>query len=247
MNYMVSLVKYAIAAIILVVASGRSEAQTYRITDETRDDSWGIGLLGLQHSLKSGDGNNLLGGASAVQLGYTHIGDSWILSSSIDVISGPYLASSKQDEKLDYSGTGATITFASSAEEANVRTYNGNYGFALGITYMDIVGRVVGERFDPEDRTDNLVIRVTNFGLMPSIFFTWLESSARKRSNRPEDLATRIEGYHLNIGFIFPFMANYKVQYDELDTKDDTRRQKKDKGSLFGFSIAVSFTALLGV
>lgn len=249
----VAYMKFMVLAWILLFPSGLAAETKYRMTDETRDSTWAIGLTSLQHSLKSGDGVNLTGSATAVQLGYTHIGETWILTSSLDVISGPYLATPQQEEKLDYSGTGFTMTFASSAEMANVRTYSGNYGFALGVTYFDVVGRVVGDRVEANDpqsvtKTDSLVLRVTNFGLMPSIFFTWLVPDVRRVSNRPVDLVTRIEGYHLNIGFIVPMVANYTLEFDEIDEDNkDNRIKFRQKNDFFGYSIAISFSALLGV
>ena len=224
--------------------SAKALGSKYRITDEDRSSAWFLGLAGYQHSLKSGDANNVLGTATAVQLGYTHIDDTWMLLSSLDVISGPYLSPHQQERNLDYSGTGTTLLVASSAEGADIRSYSGNYGFALGISYMDIVGRVVGERFDSEQRIDKLVMRVTNLSFMPSIFFTWLEPKARKVSNRPQDLNTRIEGYFLNIGFQVPMIANYTLRYDRIE---EERTSIKEKGDLFGFSIIVSVAAILGV
>lgn len=243
-----------IIAMALAAAPKESNAIPYKTSNRARNSAWSIGIAGYQHSLKSGDANNLLGTATAVQLGYTHISESWILLSSLDVISGPYLSPHQQKKNLDYSGTGGTISLASSAEGANIRTYAGNYGFALGVSYVDIVGRVVGERFDPDERIDQLVMRVTNFALMPSIFFTWLDEKARSESNRPSELITRIEGYYLNIGFQIPLIANYTLRYDELVDNPDSQAEDallrtpiKEKGNLFGFSIIVSFSAFLGV
>ena len=116
---------------------------------------------------------------------------------------------------------------------------------------MDIVGRVVGERFDPEKKTDKFVMRVTSFSIVPSIFFTWLERSARKISNHPDSLKTRIEGYYLNMGFHVPVIAKYNLRFDNVIQSDDDeeaiRETNKLKGDLYGFSIVISFTALLGV
>lgn len=226
---------------------------SYRETDEPRDTNWTIGLAGYQHSLKSGDGNNLLGGATAVQLGYALISDTWMLSSSLDVISGPYLAPQQQDTTIDYTGTGFTLLFSSSAEAKNIRSYAGNYGFSVGLNYMDIAGRaVVGDRFDPERKTDELVMRVTNFSATPSVFFTWLEPEVRNVTNDPQKLYTRLEGYILSIGFMVPILANYTLRYDQLLTEDadpdsPVRETVKEKGPLAGFSIMITFQALLGV
>lgn len=235
---------------------------TFNQTEEKRNSAWGLGFAGYQHGLKSGDGNNLLGTATAVQLGYIYIGDTWLINASVDTISGPYLSPQQQNTKLDYSGTGTTISFAMSAEEADIRTYQGNYGFALGLTYADIVGRVVGQRFDEEQETDKLVMRVTNFAIQPSVFFTWFEPRARKVSNRPVDLKTRLEGYYLNIGFLVPLITKYQlrwVQLERLEPDSDSTTDplpgeittigypQKRKGSLSGFSIIISFWAFLGV
>ncbi len=233
-------------AILLGLASNSFAKEQYLTTDEKRDSSWTIGLQGVQHALKSGDGNNsLLGAATAVQIGYSKMSDNWIVTSSLDVISGPYLTPSHKDAKLDYTGTGCTITVSSSAEQADVRTHNGNYGFSVGLTYIDIAGREVGERKQQGARTDNYVMRVTDWGIVPAIFFTWLEPKARLETNRPDDLYTRIEGYHLNLGFVVPLLANYNLRYDVID--GDKRYTEREKGTFAGFTITVSFSALLGV
>ena len=218
----------------------------YRTSDDKRISAWNIGINGYQHALRSGDGNNFVGASSAVELGYTHIGHSWLGMLNLNVISGPYLSPQQQDTRLDYSGTGVTILYAASAENADIRSYNGNYGFGIGLHYLDIIGRVVGDRFDPTGRTDKLVMRFTNFAVMPTIFFNWLHPSVRKVSNHPDDLNTRVEGYHLNIGFLVPLIANYTLRYEELNSNGDSI-PVKEKGDLFGFSVVITFTAMLGV
>ncbi len=241
-----SLINFSlIVTLFLGICNPGSAKEIYRTTDEKRNSAWNIGISGFQHSLKSGDGNNFLGTSTAVELGYTHIDHNWLIMLNLDVISGPYLAPQQQNTKLDYGGTGTTVLLASSAEGADIRSYNGNYGFAIGLHYTDLVGRVVGTRTDSLGKTDSLVMRVTNFAMMPSVFFNWLKPSPRLVSNHPENLNTRIEGYHLNLGFLVPIIANYTIRYDSYE--NDQFQQIKEKGKLFGFGIIITYTAFLGI
>ena len=227
---------------------------------EVRNSVWSIGLNGTQHSLKSGDGHNLLGTSMVIQIGRGQIGERWYLNYSIDIISGPFRIAQKRDVSIDYSGTGLTTFIGYAAEEADIRTEKGNYGFALGVNYTDIIGRSIEETYsqDGNEAISSFVMRVTEFSLLPAIFFTWLEQG-RPYDNRPEFLATRIEGYLLTIGIAVPLLANYRVnflKYDLNQKTDDQKEEESDqirpdsiteKGTLRGYTIVIAFSALLGV
>ena len=209
---------------------------------EVKNTVWSMGLSAHQHILKSGDGNHLLGPSGLVQLGWGYISDTWIGGTSLDFITGPYQSSKQQDLTVDFSGTGFSGYVGFSAENMNIRTYDGNYGFLLGISYSDTIGRSVGRRVSETDGAtiDNWVMRVNNFSISPSIFFCWLED-ARPAGNSPDLLTTRIEGYLLNIGVSAPIQTKYKLQYDENGL------QKSTRGNLKGYTVTVTFTALFGV
>lgn len=212
-------------------------------TDAGQDTVWSIGFQANQFALKSGDGDHLLGLGSAVQLGLGWIGENWFASLSLDIISGPYQSSKQQDLVVDFSGTGATALVAYSSENQSLRTYEGNYGFLLGVSYQDIVGRSVGRRSSQEQGVivDNWVMRINNFSLFPAIFFCWLEKEPRPRSDDPQNLLTRIEGYFLTIGISTPLQAKYSLSYEE------NNELLKARGDLQGYSLIVSLSALLGV
>ena len=55
-----------------------------------RNNVWSVGMTGKRHSLKAGDGNELLGNSAAVQLGKGYISESWYASLSLDILLGPY-------------------------------------------------------------------------------------------------------------------------------------------------------------
>lgn len=237
----------------------------YRMTDEDRHASWSIGLVGRQHNLKSRLATNLIGISNSVQIGYAHIDKSLMYVTNIEIIDGPYLPSNQQSRSIDFKGFGASIGVALSAESKDLRSKGGNYGLALGVSHMDIAGRILGSsNFSPEQTKGKQDINVSCLSLTPSVFFTWLRPSARKVSNKPEDLSTRIEGYYLNIGIQFPILASYTLRnrtFQRLDPNDDLDSNPvapdeviedqwlttREKRSLYGFSIIVSFSALLGV
>jgi hypothetical protein len=207
-----------------------------------RDTVWSIGFQAGQLALKSGDGNHLLGLSTAVQLGRGWIGRNWYGSLSLDIISGPYQSPKQQDLVVDFSGTGASAWFAYSAANRSLRTYEGNYGFLLGVTYQDVVGRSVGRRVSQVGgvSVDNWVMRVNNFSLYPAIFFCWL-NEARPEGNTPELLKTRIEGYFLTIGIATPLQATYSLSYEQNEKPIKTR------GVLKGYTIQIALSTLLGV
>lgn len=202
---------------------------------------WSIGLGGYQNNLKSGDGNHVLGVSSVVQLGRGYIGDTWFATGAVEFISGPFQSPEQQNLVVDFSGTGFSTWIGFSAENQNLRTEAGNYGFLLGLNYSDIIGRSVGDRVTNEGgtTTSNWVMRVNNFTIFPSIFFTWLKPP-REKGNSPELLLTRIEGYLLKIGIAAPLQIRYKVKYDENE------RKIVRKGELEGYTVMITFSTLFG-
>ena len=230
--------------------------------EEKRNTVWYLGMNGERHLLKSGEGNHLLGSSLEVQLGRGYIGESWYGTVSVDIISGPYEPVEQKTQSLDYLGTGITMWWGYNAEPVSIRTDKGNYGFSLGLSYADIVGRSVGERRfvrevpggkEETEVVDDYVMRVTDFALIPAIFFCWLKEP-RVLNNKPENLMTRIEGYLLTIGVAMPLIASYQVKYKS--TKPDKTGQTDPPlktepvsvhGGLRGYSLVVSFSVLLGI
>ena len=217
-----------------------------------RNTVWTISLSGKRMGLKSGDGYNLLGSSSEVQLGWGYLSTHWYSNISLDVISGPFQAAHQDSLTLDFSGTGFTTLIGYSAEKGNLRTVKGSYGFTLGISYADIIGRPVSNTGELRDNSkiDKFIMRVTKFSVFPSIFFCWLKP-ARANGNSPELLKTRLEGYILTLGIGVPLRADYKVNLDRttVDPDDGSESEATEvvKGGLKGNTIIISFTALLGV
>lgn len=236
---------------------------------EPRNTAFSIGVSEIQYAMRSGEELNLLGGGNTINLGYGYISHNWFLNFSIDIYSGPYQAPNQQASKLDFSGTGFSVTLNHSAENTSIRSFEGNYGFSIGLSYTDIVGRAPGERRqtleDQSTRTvDKYVMRANNFTLVPGIFFAWLEKS-RPPGNSPELLKTRLEGYLLSLGFALPLRARYTVRYDQINTVEATSGEDegvdsdvdttelpgltsvKEKGHLSGYAVLIAFTAFLGI
>src|SRR5690606_38917285 len=96
-------------------------------------------------------------------------------------------------------------------------------GFALGLSYADMVGRSIGKNrketghpVSNSELVDDYTMRVTNFSLLPAVFFSWLEE-ARPRGNTPELLTTRLDGYMLTIGIAMPLLISYQASYTKRD------------------------------
>lgn len=213
----------------------------------TRDNFWSIGLSGYQNNLKSGSDQSLLGPSLVVQIGRGHFGDNWYASGSLDIISGPYRTQQGGPVDLDFQGTGFTGLLGYSAENNNLRTEAGNYGFTFGISYSDVVGRSLeGNRIKVENDEviEQFTTRVTNFSIVPTIFFCWLEPP-RKRGNDPDLLMTRIEGYFLSLGVAVPLKATSNTKYNKI--KNDTSEPYNGKGSLKGYTLVVALSAALGI
>lgn len=225
-----------------------------------RQDAFSVGLSGQRHSLKSGDGNEVLGNSAVIQLGKGYIADTWFWNASLDIHLGPYEPARGRQLDVDYFGTGLSLWAGTSAQNSNLRSPEGGYGFALGLSYADVVGRSLGrnrlEQGDPSDPRnqhliDNYVLRVTNFSLLPAIFFCWLDE-ARPAGNTPELLATRLEGFILTVGMAMPLLVSYKAQYDTRTQRDRQNTIVKpagtarESGQLRGYSIVIALTAMLG-
>lgn len=243
-------------ALFLAVASGTAYGA------EPRRSVWSVGVSGQRHSLKAGDGNEILGNSGAFQLGYGFVAQSWFLNLSLDVLLGPYEPTREGQINVDYLGTGFTLWTGVSAQTLDLRSQAGGYGFALGVSYADAVGRAIGRNRDeddppPSELIDDYVLRVTNFSLLPAIFFSWLKE-ARPRGNTPELLATRVEGYFLTLGMAMPIMVSYNARYSlrtkpaPVATPAEAQEPAKgpqsveEKGRMRGYSVLVSLTAMLG-
>jgi len=91
---------------------------------------------------------------------------------------------------------------------------------------------------------------------MPAVFFCWLKDP-RQANNRPENLMTRIEGYLLTIGVSSPLLTTYQTSYRQTALDQEKSRgaptpvYRTDPisvhGRLRGYSLVLSFTALLGI
>lgn len=214
-----------------------------------------VGFLGEKHSLKAGDGNELSGNSTAVQLGSGYIADKWYTQFSLDIILGPYEPVRNRELNSDFFGTGFTWFMGVSAQTQNLRSPEGGYGFALGISYADIVGRTVSERSQDSregkrgETINDYTIRVNKLSLMPAVFFSWLKD-ARPKGNSPEQLMTRLEGYLMTIGVEIPLLATYSAAYTIRDNESPTEllptREQKDNGQLRGYSVLFGLTTFLG-
>lgn len=210
---------------------------------------YGFGIMGSRHNLKAGDGYELLGNSGALQISMGRIAANWYALGSVDILLGPDEPARSQTIDLDYSGTGATLWLGFSAQTLNLRSAEGGYGFALGLSYSDIVGRMVGRRAADEDRVvfspttrgdtevrrgvrvEDYVVRLTSLALLPAVFFCWLDPE-RPRGNAPELLATRLEGYILTIGAAMPLVVDYQARYNMRERRDVTvGRIGEDEGT----------------
>ena len=218
-----------------------------------RKTVWNISLTQNKYALKSGEEASLLDSATIVQLGHGFLGENIYVSYTFDIISGPYNARQQEHVSADFSGTGFSAMIAHTAENANIRTESGNYGFAIGLGYSDIIGRSVSLKpsVTKNENIDQFTMRVTSYTIFPSLFFAWLKE-ARPTGNTPELLTTRIEGYMLNMGIAMPLWSRYKLSYLSTPTTQNTASSSSTHvvttyGYLAGYSLVITFSALLGV
>jgi len=231
-----------------------------RIEPPVRNNIWTVGISGVKHNLKSTGANEVLGRAGMVSLGLGYIAKSWFTTAAVDFILGPYEPTRSNEVDADYTGTGVTAWWGYSAQTLDLRSVDGGYGFALGLSYADIIGRSAGpNRKSPDDPyapeneglVDGYQIQVNALSVIPAVFFTWL-APARPRGNTPELLTTRLEGWFLTLGAAVPLDASFKAKYDRRLLPDPNARLSssepvKESGPLNGYSIILSLSGLLGV
>jgi len=229
-----------IAALLALVPSlGMAEEQA---------KVWTFGVTGLRQSLKTGNDNELIGNSGELQIGGGYVATHWYYTISADIIQGPYEPTYQRQLNVEYSGYGATMWSAFSAQNVDLRSIEGGYGFALGVSYATTTGYMNGRnRLDSGKNTNDdrrLVgeykMHVNNLSLLPAIFFSWL-SPSRPAGNTPDLLATRVEGYVLLIGAAAPILTTY----DAIGTSSDGIAHH-DHGNLNGYSLLISLQALLG-
>ena len=206
---------------------------------------WSFGITGSQENLKAAGNHQLIGTSAAVQIGYGHIARDWLANFSVDILQGPYQPTYDSQLQVDHSGFGVTAWTGLSAQKTNIRSPEGGYGFALGLSYGALTGRMVGRnrRDDGQgnaaDRQliDSYTNHVSKLSIIPGLFFTWLDN-ARPAGNTPDLLMTRIEGLVLLIGAATPIIATYNTSYTK-----GTNEVVRDHGSLAGYSIILNLTA----
>ena len=219
-----------------------------------RKTAFSIAVTGLRYNWKGGE-DELIGKAAAIQLGTSYLSDSWYVAFSVDILLGPYEPTRGNQVNVDFSGTGLTLWTGLSAQTMSLRSPEGGYGFALGLSYADMIGRSIGKNRQEsnDDLTsnggliDNYTMRVNNVSMMPALFFSWLVPP-RPRGNTPELLKTRLEGYFFTIGGAMPILANYSARYTKRpDANSPDAAQVTQKGDLRGYSLVITLAAMLGI
>jgi hypothetical protein len=250
------------AVFITGLFSLSAQAEVHESVIQTRDGKaakntfFSSGFKIMKHTLKAGDGNELIGNSNAIQMGYGRIYDKYYHLTSIDFMVGPHEPSADRQLTVDYNGTGITTWWGYSAENKSFQMVDDSYGFAIGLSYYDVVGRSIGKNLKQTDTSadddktliDSYEMRVTNFSLLPGIFFCWL-TPPREKGNTPELLKTRIEGYFLTMGFSTPLLSKYsaKKRYRYDDSSTSTESSETMQGQMIGYGVLISLTALFGI
>lgn len=222
-----------------------------------RYGAFAIGLSGARHTMKGGDGHAYAGNSGGVSIGGSYLSDQYYVIGSYDIHMGPYEPIRDQQVIVDYTGTGFTFMAGANAQDTSLRTADGSYGFALGLSYLDTIGRSTSRSkkdpadFDPDIKaSDDLIrdykIRVTTLAIIPALFFSWIEP-ARIKGNTPELLTTRVEGTLLSLGFAMPLLSTYNATYERKARGTTITDERSDRGRLKGYSIILQYWAFLGV
>jgi sec-independent protein translocase protein TatC len=229
--------------------------------------SWSFGAGMALHELTTDGIHDIRGKAARISLGYVASRGRWDLSTTLDLVLGPYEPINPGQLRridVDYNGTGITITGNYNLRPEATRAP----ALMAGIGYIDATGRAIGGGFEEDliapsatentaGRTallDNYVLRSTRLSAIAgaSLIANWRKP---RKSNSREDLKTTIDGYVISAWLDYPIVASYTAKYDELMTtgsysKDSGLRLESqpvsDRGSVHGYSIVIQTTALLG-
>lgn len=216
---------------------------------EYQRHTWDVGLSLKRYQLEDNK-NSLIGNSAMFQVGRGWIGDRWRFNASVDILMGPYNEIRDERVKTDFFGTGLTATSYYSLNN-NLRDTRGSWGISAGVAYSDIVGRSVENGTPDSDGKviTNLTMRATNFMVTAGLFHAWIKP-ARPEGNLPDLLLTRVEGFMIGLSGAYPVQSSYSTNYftrtqgEKGPTGPPT--SKKERGSLKGYSILASFTAMLG-
>ena len=249
----------AVGTCLMIARPTVAFAEDSSVEQSGRHNVWTVSVTGARYSLKSGDGNALVGNATSVGFGTGYIGENWFSHIGFEFMFGPYDPARNGQFAIDTTGTGLTLWTGLSAQTAGIREAAGSYGFGLGLRYADLVGRSVGRNLkeSASDNAanarllDNYLLRLTDFSVIPSLFFSWLQEQ-RPPGTTPELLKTRLEGFILTIGVAMPVSTTYQVKFTRR-----TRRPRdgdviegsstREQGKMRGYSILATLTAFLGV
>jgi hypothetical protein len=209
---------------------------------------WNFGLSGTRNFLKSIHGHYILGSHGAVQFGAGYITPRWFAFTSLDFHTGPFEPVTVGEVDVDYMGTGFTAWSGISPQTNGLRQGGLGYGLALGVSYIDLVGRSIGygttrgtNAQDPQGLTgvSAYTLETTNVSVTPGIFLSYLEKP-RLSGNHPELLTTRFEGHILTLGAALPVIAEFKKKTNFSDGTNAV-----ENGPMRVYRIDLTWTALL--
>lgn len=214
-------------------------------SDIYRESTFHLGMSQVQYDLAGKDQLQLKGNSVAVSLGGGFLHRSYYDFYSLDILLGPYQPLSNEEARLDYSGTGFSTNWGWTWESNGLRDKNGSFGIALGLHYLDIVGRAVGTRTSETGTISGLVTQVYDFAIIPGFFYANLKP-ARKKGNDPELLVTRLEGVLISLGIAYPIQADFTQEYLRRDNTGMSEKVKS-KGDLDGRTYILQILTPLGI
>lgn len=210
---------------------------------------WNFGLNVARNFLKSAEGKSILGSHGAVQFGAGYLTPRWYAFGSLDFITGPFEPVTVGELNVDYIGTGFSVWSGMSPWPDGLRSGGFGYGFALGVSYNDLVGRSIGyggRRSTTESGTnegtpiiESYILDSTNVSVIPALFVSLMEKP-RAMGNTPDLLATRLEGHIITLGLAFPVIAEFSKKTVLSDGQETVVN-----GAMKGRRIEVTWTALL--
>lgn len=244
---------------------GSDQEQVPEILDlkpEKKTLTWIAGAIYGRQDQFTRSWHKLQGNFTGITFGLGQFADNYYLSTEFFILQGPYDRIPDQDETMHFEGAGLTVWMGVGSKDSLIRTEQTLFGLNMGLSYMDINGRSISSEGSQEIAIPNNLgkksyvhhYRFQSIHVMalPGVYMGSFKQS-RDKGNQERLLDTRIEGYRLNIYVSIPLFSHYRAKYDlyrlnDVSGRFDTAPEaSQSHGDIFGYTLFVSLSVMLGV
>lgn len=199
------------------------------------------------------DLNNVRGLGGQISFGPSWFVSPWLeAGATLDVSFGPAARVRNNQFQVEHSGVGGSMYARFSPTLSSLRSNAWTPTVSLYASYFDLNGktmgrnRVRGTESAPEwSLEQNFASNYNAIWLVPAIGAAKI-LSPRPTGNTAELLTTRIEGYFIQIGVMWPVYSRYRVTFERKEDQTSPPESRSEKGKFKGTSFVLETGLWIG-